>query len=65
MNEEQYKRAAEYVAMQCTGCSESPSILAAKGLKIMVEAYKQGKNPYCALNQYLGTDIEENILNVV
>lgn len=48
---EQYKRAAEYVAMQCAGCSDSPMILAIKAHKSMLEAASRGDNPYPILQK--------------
>lgn len=62
MENEQLRKAAEYVAMQCTGCSDSPQILSYKVFEIMKDAEERNKNPYKALNDFLGTDVSEEIL---
>ena len=41
MEHEHFKRVVEYVAMQCTGCSDSPIILALKAYEIMKKAEYQ------------------------
>lgn len=61
-NEEQLKRAAEYVALQCTGCQDSPQILALKAFEVMKTAVEKRENPYKALNDFLGTTIPEDTL---
>ena len=61
-NEEHLRRAAEYVAMQCTGCSDSPRRLALKGLEVMKKAVENGENPYKALNDFMGTSVTEKAL---
>ena len=40
-----YLKMAQYAANQCTGCSDSPMILAFKAQQVMLEAHKQGENP--------------------
>lgn len=62
MENEHFRRAAEYVASQCTGCSDSPMILAYKAYDVMVEADKRQQNPYEALNAFLGTCVPEEVL---
>lgn len=62
-NEEHLRRAAEYVAMQCTDCPDSPRILALKAFEIMKEAAKKDENPYKALNEFMGTNVPEDMLN--
>ena len=59
MEHEHFKRVAEYVAMQCTGCSDSPMILAFKAYEVMKKAVDNDENPYKKLNDFLGTDISE------
>lgn len=59
MEQEHLKRVAEYIAMQCTGCSDSPMILAFKSYKVMKKAVDNNENPYKALNDFLGTDVSE------
>ena len=59
MEQEHFKRAAEYVAMQCMGCSDSPMILAFKAYEVMKKAVGNNENPYKALNDFLGTDVSE------
>lgn len=62
MDEKQLIRAAKYVAMQCTGCSESPNILTYKAYDVMLEAVEKGENPYVDLNIFLGTCVLEYLL---
>lgn len=62
MEYEQLRKAAEYVAMQCTGCSDSTQILAYKAFEIMKNAVEKNKNPYKVLNGFLGTDVSEEVL---
>ena len=38
MEQEHLKKVAEYVAMQCYGCSDSPMILAFKAYEVMKKA---------------------------
>ena len=59
MEQEHLKRVAEYIAMQCTGCSDSPMILAFKAYEVMKKAVDNNENPYKALNNFLGTDVSE------
>lgn len=53
---------AQYAANQCTGCSDSPMILAFKAQQVMVEAHENGENPLEKLNSFLGTSIPEEVL---
>lgn len=62
MNKEQLMRAAEYVAVQCAGCADSPKILSYKAFDVMKNAVENGQNPYEALNAFLGTSISEEVL---
>lgn len=62
MEQEHFKRVAEYVAMQCTGCSDSPMILAFKAYEVMKNAVDNNENPYKALNAFLGTNVPEDVL---
>lgn len=62
MEQEHFKRVAEYVAMQCTGCSDSPMILAFKAYEVMKNAVDINENPYKALNSFLGTNVPEDVL---
>ena len=62
MEQDHLKRVAEYVAMQCMGCSDSPMILAFKAYEVMKKAEDNNKNPYKALNDFFGTDVSEVIL---
>lgn len=62
MEQEHFKRVAEYVAMQCNGCSDSPMILAFKAYKVMKNAVENDENPYKALNSFLGTNVPEYVL---
>ena len=40
-----YLKMAQYAAEQCTGCSDSPMILAFKAQQTMLEAHEKGENP--------------------
>ena len=62
MEQEHLKRVAEYVAMQCVGCSDSLTILAFKAYEAMTDAVDNNENPYKALNDFLGTDVSEEVL---
>lgn len=62
MEQEHFKRVAEYVAMQCMGCSDSPLILAFKAYELMKKAVDNNENPYKALNLFLGTNVPEDVL---
>lgn len=62
MEQEHFKRVAEYVAMQCMGCSDSPMILAFKAYEVMKKAVDNNENPYMALNSFLGTNVPEDVL---
>lgn len=53
---------AQYAANQCTGCSDSPMILAFKAQQVMLEAHEKGENPLEKLNSFLGTSIPEEVL---
>lgn len=57
-----YLRMAQYAANQCTGCSDSPMILAFKAQQAMLEAHEKGENPLEKLNSFLGTSIPEEVL---
>lgn len=57
-----YLKMAQYAAEQCTGCSDSPMILAFKAHKAMLEAHGKGENPLGRLNAFLGTSIPEEVL---
>ena len=59
MEQEHLKKVAEYDAMQCYGCSDSPMILAFKAYEVMKKAVEEKENPYKALNDFLGTDVSE------
>lgn len=61
-DEKQLMRAAEYVTMQCVGCSDSPKVLFYKVLEIMKNAAKENKDPYKTLNDFLGTNVDEAVL---
>lgn len=61
-DEKQLMHAAEYVTMQCVGCSDSPKVLFYKVLEIMKDAARDNKNPYKALNDFLGTNVDEIVL---
>lgn len=52
---------SQYAACQCTGCSDTPQILAYKAQQSMSEAHKKGENPIHALNNFLGTSIPEEV----
>ena len=62
MEHEHFKRVVEYVAMQCTGCSDSPMILALKAYEVMKKAVDNNENPYKALDKFLCTDVSEEVL---
>lgn len=62
MDSKRLMKIAEYVAMQCMGCSDSPMILAFKAYKVMKKAVDNNVNPYKALNDFLGTDVSEGTL---
>lgn len=57
-----YLKMAQYAANQCTGCSDSPMILAFKAQQEMLEAHEKGENPLEKLNSFLGTSIPEEVL---
>ena len=57
-----YLKMAQYAAEQCTGCSDSPMILAFKAQQEMFEAHEKGENPLEKLNSFLGTSIPEEVL---
>ena len=57
-----YLKMAQYAANQCTGCSDSPMILAFKAQQEMLEAQEKGENPLEKLNSFLGTSIPEEVL---
>ena len=57
-----YLKMAQYAANQCTGCSDSPMILAFKAQQAMFEAHEKGENPIARLNDFLGTSIPEDVL---
>ena len=59
MENKRIMKIAEYVAMQCMGCSDSPMILAFKAYEVMKKAEDNNENPYKALNDFLGTDVSE------
>ena len=59
MEQEHFKRVAEYVAMQCMGCSDPPMILAFKAYEVMKKAVDNNEYPYMAQNDFLGTDVSE------
>ena len=61
MEQEHFKRVAEYVAMQCMGCSDSPMILAFKAQQAMLEAHVKGENPIEKLNLFLGTSLPGSV----
>ena len=61
MEQEHFKRVAEYVAMQCMGCSDSPMILAFKAYEVMKKAVDNNEYPYMAQNDFWGTDVSEVI----
>ena len=57
-----YLKMAQYAARQCTGCSDSPIILAFKAQQAMLEAHEKGENPFEKLNTFLRTSIPEEVL---
>ena len=57
-----YLKISQYAAGQCTGCSDSPMILAFKAQQVMLEAHENGENPLEKLNSFLGTSIPEEVL---
>ena len=57
-----YLKISQYAAGQCTGCSDSPMILAFKAQQAMLEAHENGENPIEKLNSFLGTSIPEKVL---
>ena len=57
-----YLKISQYAAGQCTGCSDSPMILAFKAQQAMLEAHDKGENPLEKLNSFLGTSIPEAVL---
>ena len=57
-----YLKMAQYAANQCTGCSDSPKILAFKAQNAILEAHEKGENPIEKLNSFLGTSIPEDVL---
>ena len=57
-----YLKMAQYATKQCTGCSDSPMILAFKAQQAMHEAHENGENPIERLNLFLGTSIPEDVL---
>ena len=57
-----YLKMAQYAANQCTGCSDSPMILAFKPQQAKHEAHENGENPIERLNLFLGTSIPEDVL---
>ena len=62
MDNKRLMKIAEYVAMQCMGCSDSPMILAFKAYEVMKKAEDNNENPYKALNSFLGTNVPENVI---
>ena len=65
MDNKRLMKIAEYVAMQCMGCSDSPMILAFKAYEVMKKAENNNENPYKALNSFLGTNVPENVLEKI
>lgn len=57
-----YMSMAQYAADQCTGCSDSPMILAIKAQQAMLQAHENGENPLQKLNDFLGTEIPEEVM---
>ena len=51
----------QYAANQCTGCSDSPMILAFKAQQAMLEAHVKGENPIEKLNLFLGTSLPGSV----
>ncbi len=48
---------AEYAAVQCTGCSDSVTVLAIKAYNRMFDAYREGLNAFEELNKFLGLSL--------
>lgn len=65
MDNKRLMKIAEYVAMQCMGCSDSPMILAFKAYEVMKKAEDNNENPYKALNSFLGTNVPEDDLEKI
>ena len=65
MEQEHLKKVAEYVAMQCYGCTDSPMILAFISYEVMKKAEDNNENPYKALNSFLGTNVPEDVLEKI
>lgn len=65
MENKRIMKIAEYVAMQCMGCSDSPMILAFKAYEVMKKAVDNNENPYKALNSFLGTNVPEDDLEKI
>lgn len=57
-----FLKMAQYAANQCTGCSDSPMILAYKAQEAMLKAFEHGEDPIEKLNSFLGTSIPEDVL---
>lgn len=57
-----FLRMAQYATDQCEGCSDSPQILAFKAQQAMLEAHDRQENPIQCLNDFLGTNIAEEVL---
>lgn len=57
-----YLKMAQYATKQCTGCSDSPMILAFKAQQVMLEAHENRENPLERLNSFLGTSIPEDVI---
>lgn len=62
MDNKRLMKVAEYVVMQCMGCSDSPMILAFKAYEVMKKAVDNNENPYKTLNDFFGTDVSEDVL---
>lgn len=56
-----YKAVAEYASEYCVGTQTPIRILAYKAFDIMMEALQKGRNPYDALNSFLGLSIPIDI----
>ena len=65
MDNKRLMKIAEFVAMQCMGCSDSPMILAFKAYEVMKKAEDNNENPYKALNLFLGTNVPEDDLEKI
>lgn len=65
MDNKRLMKIAEYVAMQCMGCSDSPMIFAFKAYEVMKKAEDNNENPYKALNSFLGTNVPEDDLEKI